>query len=86
VAPVTHGVLATALAFLAANASAADQRWPVICQDGDKHLIRLTETALGTPGVHEVTDINLGSSKPVWLTLPDQASLSDRHNLSRHQI
>jgi hypothetical protein len=41
---------------LAANSSAADQRWPVICQDGDKHLTRLTETALGTPGAHEVTD------------------------------
>jgi len=78
VAPVTQVVLTTLLAVsLAANASAADQRWPVICQDGDKHLTRLSETAVGTPGAHEVTDIRLGPSKPVWLTLPDRASLSD---------
>ena len=43
----------------------------------NKHLTRLNETALGTPGAHEVTDIRLGPAKPVWLTLPDRASVSE---------
>ena len=68
--------LSVLLTMTAGSAYSADQIWPVICQDGDKHNTRLSEAAVGTPGAHEVTDIRLGPSKPVWLTLPANASLA----------
>jgi len=77
---VTISALFSALVLLAgytSSVAAAERTLAIICQDGDKHVTALTETSVGTPGAHEITDIRLGPSKPVWLTLPDRASLSD---------
>gem|GEM_PF-5254483 len=65
------------LLLQAGNVHAADEAMPVICEDGDKHLFRLQETNPGTPGAFDSTDVRLGPSKAVWLTLPERARLAD---------
>jgi hypothetical protein len=60
----------------AANVRAAGLDTSIICQDGDTHHVVLDETAPGTPGAYQGTDVRLGPSKRVWLTLPNGAKLA----------
>jgi hypothetical protein len=66
------------LLFVAAgNAWAAAGMMPIICENGDLHQLQLRETAAGTPGAFEDTEVRLGPAKDVWLQLPERAALAD---------
>jgi TPR repeat protein len=48
----------------------------VICADGAKHTMRLTEVEPGTPNSREAKSIHLGPNETVWVRLPAEASLA----------
>jgi len=77
---VRYRGIATAVSLLlccsAIGARAAGLDAFIICQDGDTHRVVLEETAPGTPGAYQGSDVRLGPSKRVWLTLPDGAKIS----------
>ncbi|MCZ6856121.1 MAG: hypothetical protein O7G86_19565 [Gammaproteobacteria bacterium] len=48
----------------------------VICADGAKHTMHLTEVGLGTPNAREARSIELGPNETVWVRLPAGTSLA----------
>ncbi len=48
----------------------------VICTDGAKHIMRLTEVEPGTLNAREARSIHLGPNETVWVKLPAGTSLA----------
>lgn len=65
-----------AIALLTGVAS-ADEAASVICADGAKHAMRLTEVEPGTLGSREAQRIDIGPSAQAWLKLPSGARLAE---------
>jgi len=70
-------VLIFSIAICTGNAWAAGQIASVICADGAKHTMRLTEVESGTLGSREGRSIDIGPSAQAWIKLPGGAKLAD---------
>jgi hypothetical protein len=73
----SKAVFIFAAALVAGNTWAAGQVESVICANGAKHTMRLTEVETGTLGSREARSIDIGPNAQAWIKLPSGAKLAE---------